>query len=1532
MSDSLINWEKLKPYDRSQYRSFEEFCYQVATTLHEHEGRFTPIDDSGGGDGVEFYLTFPNGDQWGWQAKFYYPEDRLTDSRRASIKDSLQRACDIHPNLKRWFLCTPGKLTPDEQKWFDEDLKSAINKGRPVVPAGHPVQQDNWTESDFIGWMSEERFAGIKRNFFGELELTAEWFRRQFEKQLEGVGDKFIASLHTETDEEKRVHQLLGDDRFAEILGELLAALNELYEEHRKEASELRKSKLRLSDWENHKSVLLASAESLQNLLGEMLARLNDARTQLERHDWEAVRDYDWSPLLDGMENALNEYRNTAGAVNAEELVYLGGETDRERENSERRERRNADNVISGPDWSAANFMDQARFLSQRFALLKEADLHIFGGAGFGKTHLCCHVCEDRLDKGLPALLILGAHFTTGEPLEKQLLSILDIPATYSWNDFLQALSSVARAHHTRIPIMIDGLNEATVGGMFSDVWHRGLPGLIRELSSVGSVVLVTTCRDSYREQIWEDKKPNLAFAQGFPQSVTREAVERYFAAYKIEADLTAAPLGQFQHPIYLRIFCEITNPDAETPLHIYVGEQSLFETFEKYLEHCNTALCKRLGLRRRIQIVAPTLDKLAIYMWTERVRRVSLNQAAMLIDGKAIEEVPWDSSRMHALESEGLLVCRDWGEAGEELFFTYDLLGGYLIARSLIRQHAEDLTAFFNAESTVEALFSEDSSTRHPMYEDISRALAALLPQLTSQYLHNLTDNRVAFSRSINALFEIAPRHVNQESLEVVTKLFGKPENRRIFFQRAASTTAHAHHPLNVEFWHERLRELPMAERDLSWSEYVREHTEEFEEFCSEFETRFHEAGEFTREGDARLALLARHLMWLLTSNVRILRDKATRAMYWYGRRKPREFFGLLEESFDINDPYVSERMLAAAYGIAMARQSDFNDLSFTREELPRWARALYDMMFAPSASKATTHILARDYARRTIEIALIHHQGLLDAEEQERITPPYSLEGLREWGESEDRDKGNYREGNAPLGMDFENYTIGRLAEDRRNYDYEHEGFKRVRANVLWRIYDLGYSLERFGQIDQWIARGSWDRDRNPGRTDRYGKKYSWIAFFELAGSLLDQELLPDRFDDVRLSDADIDPSFPEKLPDHKQVDVNSLGTDETTTQEWIRDGGLPDVAPYLIVNNLRGEPGEWVLIDAHINQESSELDRNRFIFIRTLIIKEEEAEEITELLVNQDMKNRWLPEVPESHYMYAGEIPWCETFPENEWSELEFTTDDEEEEGELDAAAAGDESEGEASAAGREDETFDEDGGDLDEATEDKPHADRRIQFWAVSVPTEDNSQEERGLIITYSDPGDDKEKLEAAIKRAEDILAKEGREAFEKAIKECNPDGRVIWAGKNLDQQQLDEQQGPKFYALVPLREYSWESYHSALNEAGGAEVLAKQVAEALDLRSQPQTFDLFSADGMRATIAWRHDEEERNSERFLYLRRDLLKEFLKKQNRKLVWVTWGERQHSVAMMSNLSPAYRPGHGEKPWRVFQQVTPYDDFNAS
>lgn len=1465
MPESLLNWERLKPYDRNQHRSFEELCYLIATTLYGDSGRFTSIDDSGGGDGVEFYLTWPNGDQWGWQAKFYYPDGRLSRSRETSIRDSLQKACRQHPQLRKWFLCTPKNLTPNEQEWFDRQLAGPQVMGEPVMPPGHRVKLDKWSESDFIAWMGQERFAGCRLYFFGELELSLAWFSHQFERQVSLVRDRYDPSLHTETGVDARIHQMLGDATFVHRFREFLADVKQGVDEFKRRVTTVQGAEPQVLAWGDSKQATLEAAERLQEALATTLAALVQAGEHLGQQRLDLVRAHEWDGLLAEMERAHEAYWESLQAIDISELRYTSGSggTDAGGD-SEERARRRAEEVLRGPARSAANVMDKARDLISRLQTLQQSDLHVFGDAGFGKTHLACHICHERLQAGLPALLVLGVHFTRDGPLEEQLRAILDIPPAYSWHDFLRALSVAAQAHCTRIPLVIDGLHEATRDGVLSRVWELGLPGLVADVATTKDVVLVTTCRTSYRNAIWLNGGPaNTEYAGGFDWTEVREAVRRYFQAYRIEADLTAAPLEQFSHPIYLKIFCETENPERRQVRHIYVGEQTLFKVFDDYLAQCNRALCERLGLRRGAQVLASILDRMAAHLWSSRTRRIPISQAAQLIDGMSLDQLRWETSRTQALESEGLLVCRDWGDSEEELFFTYDLLGGYLIARHLIDVHSGELESLLNAPETVSLLFSEDRQVLHPLHDDIRRGLAALLPVRTGQYLHNLMDNPIAFTASIDALFEIAPQAVNEAAADWVAHLFTIEQNRMPLLERTATTVGHVNHPLNVAFWHEQLRGLSIPERDTSWTEYVRQHEDDFTDRVEQFESRCRGESPVSSSDEARMHLLARHIMWLLTSTVRPLRNRATRALYWYGRRFPRPFFRLVLDSFEINDPYVSERILAAAYGVAMARQHDFADLSFAQDELPQWGRALYVAMFALGAPSSTTHILARDYARRTVQIALLHYPEVLSPGEIERITPPYTDGGLREWGESDDRDDGQYRDGDAPIHMDFENYTLGSLVDNRRNYDYEHTEYRRVRANIYWRIYDLGYSLDRFGTIDRSIAAMNpyGHRHEDGSKTDRYGKKYSWIAFFELAGYLRDQGLPKHGTDDPRISQADLDPSFPDAVPVHRLVTTDFLGASDVSTREWIRDGGVPDVAPLLIVDELMGEAGPWVLLDGYVNQEDEARDRHRFTFIRGLIVPAADAEEIAERLEQQDLGNRWLPEKPESHYTYAGEIPWCDTWPDGGWDELTFV---------------------------------------IGTATATAPEERLVLQRAGEAIPEDEQ---------------------EAFLNQIRDVIIARDEQALAEALREQGMEAAVV-----ADERLETRKETRTFYMLIPVQDCHWSGTRSVVDLDHSAEVPVRHLADSLALVGQPQTFDMFGHDGRRASRVLRYEDNSEHREYFTYLRQDLLDEYLARHGFRLIWATWGEREYAMSRMIALAPAYR-GEGEQPWQVFQQIETYD-----
>ena len=1245
----MIDWSKLKTYQNYKHRSFEELCYQIAKELHGEEGRFTSVDDSGGGDGVEFYITLPNGDgdQWGWQAKFYYPDDRLNVSnRKDSIKKSLKKACEIHPHLKKWILCTPTDFTPDEQIWFENTLPQSI-------PEDMSVELEHWGNSGFNDWLSKPRFSGKFNYFFGELELDMDWFERQFDKQQAAVGEKFSASLHTETQVDAYLHALLGDKGFVRQITEWIEKLNGKLSDLNKAIDDLNRWIPNGIEWdEGEKSKVIGAAESLQDVLANTINQLEQAKEFLNEERPSEAQAIDWESVLTPLKEARNTYKKVTDEFDTSKIKYTG-----EKEYEERALRK-ATEIVRHPGYLIADLLDDVLHSAiERCKLINQTELNILGEAGIGKTHIACNICYDRLKTELPALFIRGIRFTSDRPIEEQLLRILDIPSSYSWNDFLQALVVAAEAYHTRIPLIIDGINESTHNGAFSNVWRLGLQGLVQEIAQGKNLVLITTCRTSYKEAIWADKDPpNTVYAEGFDTDEAEQAIDKHFKAYNIKADLTAAPLTQFEHPIYLKIFCESKNRDRNTEKHIYVGEQTLFEVFEEYLKQCNQAVCDRLGLHSRTSVVEPTLNKMAKYLWEYSRRDIPFEELARIVDGQPPEELDWLSSKTHAIVAEGLLVYRDWADVDEVVHFTYDLLGGYLIAKYLVQQATDDVQGFLHREETVAALFSTDYQTLHPMDSDIGRCLAALLPAETGQFLHKLSDNEIAFGLSIRALFEISPQYISKECINLVADLFEEEQNREKFFKLGETTVGHIDHPFNASFWLERLSALSMPERDLSWTEYVRQNVEGFEKMLIRFEVACQSEQELSDISEARLNLWAKHIMWLLTSTVRPLRDKATRALYWYGRRFPQEFFDLVMKSLSVNDPYIPERMLAATYGIAMARQHDFKDANFAKEMLPLYGRKLYKTMFKPHAPHSTTHILARDYAIRTIDIALIHHPNLLTDDERKYITPPFTEGGIREWGESEDKNAGGY---GAPLKRDFANYTLGGLVEGRRNYDFEHDEHKRVQANIFWRICNLGYSLDSFVKIDQEITQGNWNNGRSTdgGKTDRYGKKYSWIAFYELVGFRQDKDLLPDYYDDPRISDADIDPSFPDALREYKLVTEDFLGDREISAQEWVSKSADPDLTPYLKVDQLCGAQGPWVLLDGYLSQKDDQVSRDMFTFLRGLIVKAEESEEIVEKLKQEKTDGLSTPRCPEDHYTYAGEIPWCDTYPKKGWEAWSF-----------------------------------------------------------------------------------------------------------------------------------------------------------------------------------------------------------------------------------------------------------------------------------
>ena len=60
-----------------------------------------------------------------------------------------------------------------------------------------------------------------------------------------------------------------------------------------------------------------------------------------------------------------------------------------------------------------------------------------------------------------------------------------------------------------------------------------------------------------------------------------------------------------------------------------------------------------------------------------------------------------------------------------------------------------------------------------------------------------------------------------------------------------------------------------------------------------------------------------------------------------------------------------------------------------------------------------------------------------------------------------------------------------------------------RAIQRYVLWRVFDLGWTIERFGEFDRFSI---GDHGRSANKPERMGKKYQWLAYHEILAHISD------------------------------------------------------------------------------------------------------------------------------------------------------------------------------------------------------------------------------------------------------------------------------------------------------------------------------------------------------------------------------------------------------------------------------------------
>ena len=1417
-----LDWSGFNSLPGDKSKNFERLCHQLIRLHFGCYGKFKALANQ---PGVEFHLQLTaesplgNPPRWfGWQCKFHNRNQNgtLKSSSRNSIQSSLESTKKVLPEITDWILWTPYTLSQSDQDWYynlDDHLNLHL-----------------WTDIELDSYLSGPGLH-LRYTNFGELALTPNLLEEMHCVAVKPIQNRWLQPLHQRTNAEKEIRQMLGEPKSWDEMIEICKDLQQ--------NSTIIETKLKKCTSDLAKKIL--PFLKVCNEFEEMLLRIHKMLSR---------------GVFENIFNSLEEQRT---------------KIDYEMRSIPRLLHR-INHPLALDVTNALDDIRKAQFLLDKVAGNLEVGLvAVLAEAGGGKTQLSAEITAPQ--NGRPAGIFLqGQNFRSNDSLD-------DLAKHYSTSnirfhrmeDMLAALDAAGKRASQRLPILIDGLNEAES----PKTWRVELARLSEQIKKYPNVLVVCTLRTGEHRTHAGTRRPKYIAEQrevfakmSLPDDVKRIysegfrenaicVIKRYLEYYKIKPDGARIPVEFLKHPLNLRIYCEVTNPKRESNIPVVSFPVSLTLLFDRYLSNACERIVEMTNLSHSYNAdeLKLVIYKLGIELWETGRRQIIEVNFRNLVGDLGRE---WDSSIVNLLAQEGI-IFRNPSQNPEQLTVSavYDALGGHVIASALLAKNAQDYNFdWLNERENMNMFLGEDN---HELASNIFNSLVALTPiRMRGQQLWEVAPDSMKRD-CLMFTTQTEAKYIDEDTVAALTRLFMNESDARVdLFTKIKRIRSIADHPLNANFLDNLLRKISIADRDLSWTEWVRNNPSPMLEGILRLEEKW-KILPFSRTSADLLR--AKWTKWYLTSTIRQFRDIATRALYWYGRGCPEELFAETVKSLEIDDPYVSERMLAASYGVAMANRTDSDSPNFVGTILSKYARKLYDNIFAVEARFGTTHILAREYAYRTIEMASLHNENLFAIEELKNSNPPFSHGGLRDWGKVDEEFKLR-RYDDSPFEMDFENYTIGSLVPNRANYDYTQQEYRKVRAQIFWRVNQLGWSGEKFGEIDNRIASSRYYRhEKEAAKIERYGKKYSWIAYFEMSGLLNDLEVIEEHYE--RTSCVDIDPSFPEQVTESRVFDTDYLGNQKTNTNHWMTLG-CPDIKPFLRLGDLKCKLGPWVLLDGSLSQEDKNLGRHLFWFVQAYFVKKIDAESIINHLSTMFPAGRRLPRKPTVSLTFAGEIPWCSSFPLNGKRNLKIEVD-------------------------------------KVPVTKEKIEYQIFLDGKKLNISIFDLND-----LRWYSSSHDDwKNDLQLS---DEDLKRIEVREVSV-IVEEMLP--------------QFEE-----YEVIVPVCDYYWSDSKTVTNEGTLATVLSKEISSELSLITRPQCFDSFTPDGRQATYNISdHSLQLRNNQSVFYIREDLLRIYLNQNDLTLIWAIWGERSFSSNFMMNF--AGKSDSNNLGYATFSTVEHYNGF---
>ncbi|MCK3942081.1 hypothetical protein HCC47_04305 [Streptococcus suis] len=895
--------------------------------------------------------------------------------------------------------------------------------------------------------------------FFGNQTVTKEWFREYNKLSFRSLGTRYNPKFNVVT----------GTDEKIQLFTKNQSAIDKI---------------------NSKKSELISELDTFYYIRNEdIISKIKNCINSLKDITVDSIDEcLEWnSKVNQALKSELEEL-----AVMKENL-----ETDRESDESLSKDERNR---LYEKIREVDRLRDAIYFFGcsrEECALITEKILVVNGEAGMGKTQLFATTTKEIMDNEGLALLLLGHHYSASNDISSQIMERLEFRGGF--HKFLDTLDILGEVENKNIYILIDAINETPNRA----VWKNGLAKILSEIEKRVHIKIILSVRAGYENLVFEENM-NEKLQDGRILSVRHvgfqdksiEATREFLNFHGIPFSTSDFLNYDMTNPLYLTLFCKTYNGE----------ELNLFQMFERIIAKVDEEIQQVLEIPDSGAILMDLLLEIAQYQLQNKTNSISKTDLLRLNfwSDYGISKKPFFISN---LVKSGLVI--DYLSKDREVYsFGYNLLEDYLKAKVVMELYFDKEA--IREYSEKELLKIENGEIQNGYNIDTFLFVCCFCFQKFGEDCINIIEK----VNDRHDCYDLANRYIKSFSWRPVDtlsrELFRSIANHyptdidsvlRVLIENCSKEKS----PLNAEFLHEILFTKKLSERDGFWLPFINQLAYE-DERVYQLISLYDNGDRINGLSKEKTKLILTLFTWLLSSSNRKLRDVTSKAMIEILKYDFELSEFLLRKFEDVNDPYIIQRLYGVIFG-ASTKKVNLFDKEFQ-------SLAVYVYLSVFDKEFIYPDILLRDYARLIIERCLFEFPDKETKINYSKIVPPYKSDPIpvvptETYRNSESGSKidgferidSSMRPEGVGIYGDFGRYTFQAALTQFENIDVEnlyHYAMQFIRD-------ELGYTSNKY--LSEYDMRMHHPLDRSGGQSvERIGKKYQWIAFYNILARISD------------------------------------------------------------------------------------------------------------------------------------------------------------------------------------------------------------------------------------------------------------------------------------------------------------------------------------------------------------------------------------------------------------------------------------------